>query len=140
MHKCRQKRQGDPWQRMSTAEKEWWGAAEGRPLAFLFCCAHPLPGVPLTFLFAFVHGLVGQPLTCSNTVLIEIARAFITRGQIGPRAVLAQVEGLHPRNLAQVEGVHLAQVEGVDKANRKLWLAQVDSWDVTFDLSQGVNA
>ena len=32
--------------------------------------------VPLAFLSAFVHGLVGQPLTCSNTVLIEIARAL----------------------------------------------------------------
>ena len=66
MHKCRQKCQGDPWQRMTTAEKEWWGAAESRDPPFLFCCAHPLPGVPLTFLSAFVHGLVGHSLICWN--------------------------------------------------------------------------
>ena len=38
-------------QRMTTAEKEWWGAAEGRAQQrFLFCCAHLKTWVPLTFL------------------------------------------------------------------------------------------
>ena len=49
-------------QRMTTAEKESLVGSPAERRAhqrFLFCCAHPLPGVPLTFLFAFhteIHG------------------------------------------------------------------------------------
>ena len=53
--KCRQKCQGDPWQRMSTAEKKRWGAAFGRPPTVSF-----LPwsssAFPLAFLSAFHRG------------------------------------------------------------------------------------
>ena len=53
--KCRQTCQGDPWQRMSAAEKKPWGAAEGRPPPFLNCRGHPLP-FPLHFCLHFIGG------------------------------------------------------------------------------------
>ena len=62
-------------QRMTRAEKEMWGAAEGRPPAFLFCCAHPLPGVPLTFLSAFHTEIHGKSLLLSNANANENANA-----------------------------------------------------------------
>ena len=34
-------------------EKERWGAAEGRPPPFLFCCAHPAP-LRVFFFFFFI--------------------------------------------------------------------------------------
>ena len=57
--KCKQKYQGDPWQRMSTAEKklkEGGRPAFGRPASlpqFLFCRGHPLP-FPLHFCLHFI--------------------------------------------------------------------------------------
>ena len=49
-------------QRMTTAEKRLWGAAGLRPPQFLFCCAHPLPGVPLTSLFDICAWTCGTAL------------------------------------------------------------------------------
>ena len=45
---------------MSTAEKKW------PPPPFLFCYAHPLPGVPLTFMFAFHTEIHGKSLLLFN--------------------------------------------------------------------------
>ena len=60
--KCRQKCQGDPWQMMSTAEKEMWA---GRPPTFPF-----LPwsssAFPLEFLSAFHMEIHGNSLSLSN--------------------------------------------------------------------------
>ena len=41
---------------MSTAGTKFGGAAGLRAPQFLFCCAHPLPGVPLTFLSVISYG------------------------------------------------------------------------------------
>ena len=52
--KCKGKGRGWPRQRRNCG-----GAAGRRPAAppqFLFCCAHPLPGVPLTFLSDISYG------------------------------------------------------------------------------------
>ena len=73
MQKC----QGDPCHRMSHCRKEIGAGLYLRPPPTIPFLPWSSSAFPLAFLSAFVHGLVGQPLTCWNTVLIEIARAFM---------------------------------------------------------------
>ena len=72
--KCRQTCQGDPWQRMSRAEKEMWGAGRPAPQN-LFSAGDSSSARGNTLLFAFHTEMHGKSLLLSTANANENANA-----------------------------------------------------------------